>query len=78
VRIFRRARIQGSGGAILASVHCAIRCHVVLGVENGPDASRVITGNALIGVVGSLPSPALTVTVQIDDGPILTGHSRLY
>jgi hypothetical protein len=87
VRFLPHAQAQGNHVAV-ASVRCAVSCHVWIVVSRigkrvAPgervawSANKVITGSGLIGVWGSIPPGPLAVTINVGDGPYLRGRSLL-
>jgi hypothetical protein len=73
---------------VVASVRCAVSCHVWITVSrvgrhfaSGERvawyANTVITGSAMIGVQGSIPPGPLAVMINVGDGPYLHGRSLL-
>jgi hypothetical protein len=85
VSIRRRAVVRG-GRVLVARIRCSSLCRVQLVVDEssvGQFASHsTLTGSALIGVpssasFGQLRPGRLQVTVNVDGGPAVKGHTRL-
>ncbi len=87
VRFLPNAQVHGNQVAV-ATVRCAVSCHVWITVSriekrfaSGErvdwSANTVITGSAMIGVWGSIPPGRVAVTINVGDGPYLSGHSLL-
>jgi hypothetical protein len=85
VSIRRQAVVRG-GRVLVARIRCSSRCRVQLVVDEsslGQFASHsTLTGSALIGVprsasFGELRPGRLQVTVNVDGGPAVSGHTRL-
>jgi hypothetical protein len=85
VRILPRAQKRGRR-VFFATVHCAVRCHAslsvlrakpIVGKQDGWSAHQTVIGTKRIGVTGVLPTGRLYVTVQVGDGPYITGRTRL-
>jgi len=87
VRFLPDAQAHGNH-VIIASVRCAVSCHVWItasrigkhftsGERVAWSANKTITGSAMIGVWGSIPPGPLAVTINVGDGPYLHGHSLL-
>jgi hypothetical protein len=85
VRFLAHARTHGSQVTV-ASVRCAVRCHVWITVSRTDkriapgtrvawSASKVITGLAMIGVRGAIPRGRVAVTINVGDGPYLHGRT---
>lgn len=87
VRITPDAMVHDNHVAV-ASVRCAIRCHVWITVSRTGKhftsgqrvawtANKVITGTAMVGVWGSLPSGRVAVQINVGDGPYVRGHTLI-
>ena len=80
VRILPEA-IQRGGELLVVAVDCLTRCRIALTVaDNSVGMSRLTTavGPALVGVSrGPIGHGRLMVTLHVDDGPLIAGHSRL-
>ncbi len=80
VSILRDARLR-NGRVLVANAHCATRCRVWLNVFDGQSSSvaRVtVTGSATVGVPRRALLPGtLSVRMHVDDGPPMSGKSRL-
>jgi hypothetical protein len=85
VSIRRKARVRG-GRVLVARIRCSSPCRVDLVVDEigvGQFASHsTLTGSALVGVPGStsfgqLRPGRLQVSVNVDGGPVVSGHARL-
>jgi hypothetical protein len=85
VSIRRRAVVRG-GRVLVARVRCSSLCPVQLVVDESSvgqfTSHSTLTGSALVGVPGSasfgqLRPGRLQVTVNVDGGPAVSGHTRL-
>lgn len=81
------SRAQMHGGRVLvATVQCAVSCPVAVSVilrhaeadqRNQWSAHQVIKGTGAVRVSGPLPPGQVNVTVQVGNGPAVTGHSLI-
>jgi hypothetical protein len=83
VHILPEARVDGRHVTV-ASVRCAMRCHVWLTVtrwvhheESLWSANSVIIGTTTVGVRGSISPGRVVVRINVDDGPYIHGNSRI-
>jgi hypothetical protein len=80
VSILPVARVAGAR-VLVASIRCATRCHVWLDVSDATSGSwnrTSFSGAETVGVPRrDLHPGTLRVTIHIDDGPVLSGTSRL-
>ena len=80
VSILPTARVA-DGRVLVATVHCSTHCHVSLLVEGSRSGSvgRVtVTGSATVGVPRRQLLPGrVSVHLHVDDGPEISGWSRL-
>lgn len=80
VSILRTARSH-AGRVLVARVRCSTLCHVwldVLGGQSGSFSRVDVTGSATVGVPRrSLVPGRLQVRLHVDDGPQISGQSRL-
>lgn len=87
VQFFSKARVV-SDRVTVASVRCAVSCHVWLtlsrtgkhftsGERLDWGATEVINGPATIAVLGSIPRGRFAVTIEVGNGPYVQGHTLI-
>lgn len=80
VSILPTARVH-AGRVLVTAVHCATLCHLWLdafGAASGSSGRATVTGSATVGVPRRKLVPGrLRVDLHVDDGPQISGQSRL-
>ncbi|MGH2858371.1 MAG: hypothetical protein ACRDMJ_12925, partial [Solirubrobacteraceae bacterium] len=77
---FLRHALVRDGRVLVAWVRCSVRCTVSVSASDrmsGSSGRTTFTGTKLVGVARRVLGGRLTVSLQVGDGPMLSGHSRM-